>query len=254
MHDQSGSEPVYLDGFATLPIAPEACEAMLSALARPGNAGSPNLSGERAASIVAEGRVAVADLIGASPSEIVFTSGATEANNLAIIGLATAMADREPDRRRIVISAVEHKAVIEPAKFLKKHGFNVDFAPVDGRGLLDVEAFGRLMGNDVLFTSVMLVNNETGVVQPVREAAAFAHSYGVLFHCDAAQAVGKIQVDVLDLDVDYLSLSGHKCYGPMGIGALYVSAGAPKPHPLIFGGGQQAGTRPGTEPVGRVPV
>lgn len=241
--------PIYLDGFASLPLAPEARAAMLAVWEIPGNAGSPNQSGERAAAIVAEGRAAVAELIGAAPSEIVFTSGATEANNLAIVGVVTAVAEHQPHRRRIVLSAIEHKAVIEPAEQLKRRGFIVEFAPVDRSGILDLEAFSRLMGDDVLFASVMLVNNETGIVQPIREAAELAHSCGALFHCDAAQGAGKIAVDVLDLDVDYLSLSGHKCYGPMGIGALYVSAGAPKPEPLIFGGGQQAGARPGTEPV-----
>lgn len=222
---------------------------MLAVWDIPGNAGSPNQSGERAAAIIAEGRAEVAELIGAAPSEIIFTSGATEANNLAIVGVVNAVAGHQPYRRRIVLSAIEHKAVIEPAEQLKKHGFIVEFAPVDRSGTLDLEAFGHLLGDDVLLASVMLVNNETGIVQPVGEAAELAHAYGALFHCDAAQGVGKIAVDVLDLDVDYLSLSGHKCYGPMGIGALYVSAGATKPVPLMFGGGQQAGARPGTEPV-----
>lgn len=249
MRDSDHPPPIYLDGFASLPLAPEARAAMLAVWDIPGNAGSPNQSGERAAAIIAEGRAAVAELIGAAPSEIIFTSGATEANNLAIVGVADAVAGHQPHRRRIVLSAIEHKAVIEPAEQLKKRGFLVQFAPVDRNGTLDLEAFRQLLGNDVLLASVMLVNNETGIVQPVGDAAALAHSYGALFHCDAAQGVGKIAVDVLDLDVDYLSLSGHKCYGPMGIGALYVSAGATKPEPLMFGGGQQSGARPGTEPV-----
>ncbi|MBP2297073.1 cysteine desulfurase family protein [Azospirillum rugosum] len=241
--------PIFLDGFATLPLAPEARAAMLAAWELPGNAGSPNGSGERAARIVEDGRSAVADLIGAAPAEIVFTSGATEANNLAILGVAAAYGKNQCNRRRIVISAIEHKAVIEPVRRLEAEGFAVTVAPVHENGHLDLNALSRLIGDDVLLASVMLANNEIGVIQPVREVAQISHAAGALFHCDAAQAAGKIPIDVLDLDVDYLSLSGHKCYGPMGIGALYLSAAAPRPTPQIFGGGQQGGVRSGTEPV-----
>jgi cysteine desulfurase len=222
---------------------------MLAAWANPGNAGSSNLAGERAARTIADGRQSVADLIGASSAEITFTSGATEANNLAIIGAARSARKVEPNRNRIIVSAVEHKAVLEPAWALRSDGFEVAIVPVDARGRLDMNAFANLVDEDLLLASVMLVNNETGVVQPVAEAAALAHQSGALFHTDAAQAAGKIDIDVFDLDVDYLTLSAHKCYGPMGIGALYVSAAAPKPSPLVLGGGQQGGMRPGTEPV-----
>ncbi|XNO42134.1 cysteine desulfurase family protein (plasmid) [Sinorhizobium meliloti] len=241
--------PIYLDGFATLPLAPEALDAMLDVWAHPGNAGSPNVSGELAARTIAEGRELVADLIGAAASEITFTSGATEANNLAILGVARAARKLEPNRKRLLVSAVEHKAVLEPAHALRSEGFEVSIAPVDDRGRLDLAEFVKLVDEDLLLASVMLVNNETGVIQPVKEAAALAHESGALFHSDAAQAAGKIDVDVIELDVDYLTLSAHKCYGPMGIGALYVAASAPKPLPLTLGGGQQSGLRPGTEPV-----
>lgn len=241
--------PIYLDGFATLPLAPEARDAMLAVWALPGNAGSPNVSGEIAARTIADGRESVADLIGAAASEITFTSGATEANNLAILGVARSARRSQPNRKRVVVSAVEHKAVLEPAHALQSEGFEVSVAPVDSRGRLDLAEFARLLDQDLLLASVMMVNNETGVIQPVKEAAALAHESGALFHSDAAQAAGKIDVDVVELDVDYLTLSAHKCYGPMGIGTLYVAASALKPLPLTLGGGQQSGLRPGTEPV-----
>jgi cysteine desulfurase len=242
------SAPIYLDGFATLPLADEARAAMLAVWERPGNAGSPNASGERAARIIADARAEVASLIGATASEIIFTSGATEANNLALLGVATATRSQSA-RRRILVSAIEHKAVLEPAAALAAEGFEVTIAPVDGYGRLDLEAMAAMLDETVLMVSVMLVNNETGVIQPVEEVAALAHRVGAYVHTDAAQAAGKIAIDVAALDVDYLSLSAHKCYGPMGVGALYIAAGMPAPAPLMRGGGQQFGIRPGTEPV-----
>jgi len=241
--------PIYLDGLSTLPLAPEAREAMFDAWALPGNAGSPHLAGETAARKIAVARAAVASLIGAAPSEIVFTSGATEANNLAILGVARAARRAGDRRRRLVISAVEHKAVIEPTRWLEAEGFETVVAPVDGQGGLDLEHLSGLVDEHTLLVSVMAANNETGVIQPIAEAAAIAHATGALFHSDAAQAAGKVPIDVVDMDVDYLSLSAHKCYGPMGVGALFVAAHARKPEPLQLGGGQQASVRPGTEPT-----
>ena len=243
------SAPVYLDGFATLPIAPEAKAAMIEALSLSGNAASPHEAGERGSAIIAQARGEIATLIGAAPPEIIFTSGATEANNLALIGVARALRKNGSARKRLVVSAVEHKAVLEPARVLEREGFEVVLAPVDPFGRLDIEEYTSLLGRETLLVSVMAVNNETGVIQPIAEAATLAHQAGALFHTDAAQAAGKIPLDALALDIDYLSLSAHKCYGPMGIGALYVAATAPPPEPLQFGGGQQRGVRPGTEPI-----
>lgn len=241
--------PIFLDGFATLPLAPEARDAMFLAWALPGNAGSANGSGERAARIIADARTNVANLVGAGPAEIIFTSGATEANNLAILGVSRAVLLKSRERRRVIVSSIEHKAILEPAHLLARQGFDIVIAPVDPYGRLDLTNFASLVDERTALVSVMMANNETGVIQPVAEAAAIAHSHGALFHTDAAQAAGKIAIDVSDLDVDYLSISAHKCYGPMGVGALYCAAGVPAPEPLMYGGGQQGAVRPGTEPV-----
>lgn len=222
---------------------------MGEAWGEPGNSASPNVAGERAAQRVARGRAEVAALIGAAPSEILFTSGATEANNLALLGGVRAASAVLPGRRRVIVAAVEHKAALEPARVLAKEGFDVQFAPVDANCRLDIKAFSALANEDLLLASVMLVNNETGVIQPIEAAAAIVHKAGGFFHCDAAQAAGKIEIDIGMLGADYLSLSAHKCYGPAGIGALFVAAGVPRPLALLYGGGQQEGIRPGTEPV-----
>ena len=243
------NEPIYLDGFATTPLAPEAQAATVKAWSLPGNAGSPHGAGERAADFVNRARAEVAALIGASPAEIIFTSGATEANNLAILGSARAAQRAGSSRDRIVVSAVEHKAVLEPVERLKSEGYHVALAPVDRTGRLDLEAFSALLGESTLLVSIMAANNETGVIQQITEATRLAHAAGAFVHCDAAQAAGKIRLDVIEMDVDYLSISAHKMYGPMGVGALYVGASALRPEPLQIGGGQQSGLRPGTEPV-----
>lgn len=243
------AKPVYLDGFATQPLAPEARSAMLLAWDHPGNAGSPNAAGEEAAALLAAGREAVSNLIGAATSEITFTSGATEANNLALAGVVRAVRRARPSRTRVIVSAIEHKSVLESADALASEGIEVIRSPVNKAGRLDLTAFAELADERLLLASVMFVNNETGAIQPILEAAALAHHVGGLFHTDAAQAVGKISVDVAELDVDYLSLSSHKCYGPMGIGALYRASSAPAPAPLLHGGRQERGIRPGTEPV-----
>ncbi len=243
------NEPVYLDGFSTTPLAPEAREAMLAAFDEPGNASSQHAAGQRAAGTVESARALVASLINAAPTEIVFTSGATEADNLALIGVARALRKSGSDRNKIIVSTIEHKAVLEAAAALRWEAYEVNLAPVDRFGRLDLTAFQALVDEQTALVSIMAANNETGVIQPIEEAAAAAHRVGALFHSDAAQAVGKIPTDVVELGVDYLSISSHKMYGPMGIGALFVSAAATKPLPITYGGGQENGLRPGTEPV-----
>ena len=242
-------EPVYLDGFSTTPLAPEARAAMLEAFESTGNPSSQHGAGQRAARLIENARSDVAELIGASPSEMHFTSGATEADNLAILGVVRAAMAAGSRRRTLIVTAIEHKAVLEPAGALAAEGIRLVVAPVDRFGRLDLNALRELMSEDVILVSVMAANNETGVVQPIEEAARIAHGHGALFHSDAAQAAGKIPLDVAGVGADYLSISAHKMYGPMGVGALYVAAGAPRPMPLGHGGGQERGLRPGTEPV-----
>jgi cysteine desulfurase len=243
-------EPIYLDAFATTPIAPEALAALNAQLQRPGNAHSPHASGALAAAAVERARLAVAQLIGADAQEIIFTSGATEANNLAILGLARAAASGGSPRRTIITSTIEHPSVSAPATALVAEGFRHLEAPVSEDGRLDLEALRGLLTEDVLLVAVMAANNITGVVQPIAEVVREARAVGALVHVDAAQAAGKIPLDVCALDLDSLSLSGHKLYGPPGIGALFLASTSPmKPSAVVHGGGQERGLRSGTLPT-----
>lgn len=242
----TSDDVVYLDHNATSPVLPEVLEAMLPYLTHAfGNPSSTHALGRRAADAVRLARSQVAALIGSRPDEIVFTSGGTEANNLAIRG-ATAAAD--PERRRIVTSAVEHPATVQPLHLLGREGWAVTVVPVTAAGHLDLAALEASMGADVALATVMLAQNETGALQPVAEVAAAARRVGALTHTDAAQAVGKVPVHVDQLGVDLLSIAGHKCYAPKGIGALYVRRGTPVA-PILVGAGQERGVRPGTENV-----
>ena len=187
----------------------------------------------------------VAPLFGASPAEIVFTSGASEANHTALAAGWSAMQRRFPERRAIVVSAIEHPSVLAAAQALEARGAQVRIAPVDADGVLDVAAYGQLLDESVAIASVMWANNETGAVQPVARAAQIAHAAGALFHTDATQACGKIALDVRMVGADYASASAHKLHGPAGVGALYVRKGAP--FEALLPGSQERGRRAGTE-------
>ncbi|MPZ45980.1 MAG: aminotransferase class V-fold PLP-dependent enzyme [Betaproteobacteria bacterium] len=239
--------PIYLDYNATTPIAREVLEAMLPYLATHfGNPSSQHGYGAPAHAAVEAARSQVAHLVGGASDEIVFTSGGTEATNHALKGLAFAQTAGE--RRRIVVSAVEHPATLETARALQRFGFEVVDIGADRHGVIDLAQLKRALSPQTLAVSLMHANNETGTVQPVAAAAEAAHRHGALLHVDAAQSAGKIAVDVNALGADLLTLAGHKLYAPKGVGALYVRSGIVL-EPLIHGAGQESGRRAGTENV-----
>ena len=244
------SAPVYLDYQATTPVDRRVLDEMLPWFSEKfGNPGSvTHAYGREAEAAVERARGAVAALIGAEAREIVFTSGATESNNLAIKGAAHF--HRELGKDRVVTVATEHKCVLESARALEREGFGVTVLPVDAQGLVDMDALRAAIDERTAVVSVMAANNEIGVLQPVAEIGALCRDKGVLFHTDAAQAVGKVPVDVDAMKIDLLSISGHKIYGPKGIGALYVRR-RPRARlaPLFDGGGQERGVRSGTLPT-----
>ena len=244
--------PIYMDNHATTRVDPRVVEAMLPYFSQVyGNSGSTNHSfGWEAKEAVDATRHQIATAIGASDREVVFTSGATESNNLAIRGVA----QRERRRGNHLISVVtEHKAVLDPLARLSRRGYDVTLLPIeqtgsDQAGRISAEQVSEALRDDTALVSVMLANNEIGVIQPIAEIAAVCRAHGVPLHCDATQGVGKIPVDVEQLQIDLLSFSAHKIYGPKGIGALYVRRGKPaiKLEPQIDGGGQEFGLRSGT--------
>lgn len=243
------SKPVYLDYNATTPVAAEVVEAMLPYLAEHfGNPSSSHPYGRKAAEAVREARASVAGLLGAAANEIVFTGSATEANNLALLGVARALAG---EKRHLVVSAVEHPAVIEPALHLQSEGWDLSVIPVDAYGRVDPSDIAAALRPDTALVSIMHANNEVGTIQPVAAIAAITRARGILLHADAAQSAGKIPVNVDALGVDLLTLAGHKFYAPKGVGALYVRTGTPL-RPIQFGAGQESGLRPGTENVAQV--
>ncbi|MBB5690042.1 cysteine desulfurase [Roseomonas alkaliterrae] len=246
------NRPIYLDCHATTPVDPRVLAAMRpwweENFANPGSV--EHAMGRAAEEAVEQARALIAELIGAEAREIVLTSGATEANNLAIKGAARFAASQGSERRRIVTVATEHKCVLESVKALADEGFEPVILPVDGNGLLDLGALRAAVDGRTLLVSVMAVNNEIGVIQDLAAIGTIAKEAGALFHTDAAQAAGRIPLDVEEIRADLLSLSGHKVYGPKGIGALYVRR-RPRVRlaPLFSGGGQERGLRSGTLPA-----
>ena len=239
--------PIYMDNHATPPVDGRVLEAMLPYFCEDyGNAASRNHAfGWRAEEAVGKAREQVARLIGAKPREIIFTSGATESDNLALKGVAE-MYQEKGDH--IITQVTEHKAVLDTAKRLERQGFEVTYLPVDREGLVDPDDVRRALRETTILISIMAANNEIGVVQPLEEISRIAKERGVLFHSDAAQAAGKVPVDVEAWGVDLVSLSAHKMYGPKGVGALYVRRRNPRVRlsPMMDGGGHERGMRSGT--------
>jgi cysteine desulfurase len=237
---------IYLDYNASTPIHADVAAAMRPYLERDfGNPSSGHWAGRPAREAVESARAEVALLVGASPAEIVFTSGGTEANNHAIKGVFFRARQREP---HIITSAIEHPAVLEPCRFLERLGARVTLVPVDGTGMVDPDDVRRAVTPQTILISVMHANNEVGTIQPIAEIAQVAREHGIPLHTDAAQSAGKIDTDCGRLGVDLLSIAGHKLYAPKGVGALYVRGGV-ELEPFLHGAGHESGRRAGTENV-----
>lgn len=241
---------IFLDAAATTPVRREVLEAMWPYLTGDfGNPSSHHSLGESAATALAGARTATAKALNCRPAEVTFTSGGTEADNLAVKGIALARQAADPALNRVVISAVEHPAVEESARYLERfHGFAVDTVPVDGYGQVTPAALAAVLRPETALVSVMYANNEVGTVQPIRELAALCREKGIPFHTDAVQAAGWLPLDMKILGVDAMSISGHKLGAPKGNGALFVRSRT-RVEPLLHGGGQERGRRSGTENV-----
>lgn len=239
---------IYLDYNATSPVLPEVLEEMLPYFSeRFGNPSSPYSYGREARKALELARERCASLIGASPGEVIFTSGGSESNNFAIF----ASLERDSTRNRIVTSSIEHSSILSPCRKIEEKGGEVKYLPVNGDGIVDPISLEKEIGQDVALVSVMLANNEVGTIQPIEDISKISRRCGIPVHTDAVQAAGKVKIEVKKLDVDLLSFAAHKIYGPKGIGALYVKKGM-KLSPFIYGGGQEKGLRSGTENLASV--
>lgn len=235
---------IYLDHNATTPLDPAVVDAMMGVIK--GEFGNPSSSyplGQKAKDLTEDSRKEVALLLGCKSDEVIFTSGGSESNNMVLKGIIDFS---RPQENHIITSAVEHPAILNPCLYLLELGVQITILPVDGSGLVDPDDVRKAIRPETTLVSLMLANNETGTLLPIKEISTITREARVPFHTDAAQAVGKIPVSVDDLGVDFLSVAGHKLYGPKGIGALYVREGKPLT-PLIHGGGQEGGRRSGTE-------
>ncbi len=243
------ADHIYLDSAASTPVADEVIAEMLPYMKQQyGNPSSIHKFGRETTRAIQLARKRVAEMIGASPREITFTSGGTEADNLALKGTSIYARCREPEKNRIITSSIEHDAVLEPCRDLEGMGFAVTYLPVTEEGLVRPPDLKNAIGKDVALVSIMYANNEVGTIQPIKQLAGIAHQAGALFHTDAVQAAGKIPISVKDLGVDMMSMSSHKINGPKGVGALYIRSGL-KIAPIIHGGGQESEMRSGTENV-----
>ncbi|MEB3286263.1 MAG: cysteine desulfurase family protein [Vampirovibrionales bacterium] len=247
------SSSIYLDHAATTPLAPEVVQAMAPYLESAyGNPSSIHRYGKKARRALEEARTTVAQCLGANADELVFTSGGTEADNLAVLGVTRALLEKPETsaKRHLITTAIEHSAVAKPFAYLEKtQGYRVTYLGVDAEGIVSLEDVRSALSEETVLVSVMHANNEIGSIQPIEAIGELLRQHGILFHSDAVQTAGKLPLDVNKLNVDYLSLSAHKLYGPKGVGALYVRRRSLAPVPLIFGGGQESGFRSGTENV-----
>ncbi len=235
---------VYLDNNATTQIAPEVMNEMINALPLYGNASSMHSSGRESMVAIENAREQVGKILNVDSDDIIFTSGGSESDN-NVLYTATSLIDKGSKKNRIIVSTIEHPAIIETCKDLLLKGYKIEYVPVDAFGVVLPQSLEKMMDDDVILVSIMSANNETGTIQPIKELSQISHAFGALIHTDAVQAIGKMAVDATDWGVDYLSISGHKFYGPKGVGALYIKKGAPF-ETFVKGGHQEDGKRAGT--------